>query len=198
MKSNIGKSSRKPHQGFTLIELAVVVAVIGVLIAIVAPTMLSGKESATAKQLLQTAQDASSHLMLLANAANMPPNTSFHTSGKSTTEVLFGGKTNVNSSYQAAWDSAGLKVITGTNDTTCTSGRYRVAGYCVQVEATSNSTNDFFVITSFTTVPSKVIAAIVGSLSSTATLSNTGSVEDNTVRVDYNTTNNSVSIRRQI
>lgn len=105
----ISKSSQK---GFTLIELGIVVAILGVLIMIMAPSLFGSTDGVKAKHLDSSAQKISNNLVMLSQTAGISTAVAGNpviAAGYTIEDVLFLGSTAVSATYQAAYASS--KVI---------------------------------------------------------------------------------------
>lgn len=137
-------SAARASRGFTLIEMVVVVAVIGVLIALVAPSLSTSRDGANSKLMASVAQQVANNWSLLTGTAGVSPNANI-TSGTSlnVAAVVFGGKTNLAVRYHPFWDQSGLLPISSgmVADANCSGdgGGYRVSNYCVTVTASANA-----------------------------------------------------------
>ena len=180
MRNKANRVARAAQQGFTLIEMVVVVAVIGVLIALIAPTLSGSRDGATAKLMASTAQQAASSLGLLTTTAGIDPNASLSSTATSATlgTILFGGKAGLNSTYHPAWDQAGLLPITAASpDTTncSTTGSYKVGPSCVAVSANATQA-----IITYSNVPTNIIKRLYQQIDPISTLT-TGTLGELTV-----------------
>lgn len=111
MKKAVSNFSRKAQRGFTLIELVVVVAIIGVLIALLAPSVTGSKNGARATLLTKTVQSVSSNWMLISQSCGTTTDVGSSpviTSGKKFEDVIFGGEVNVAAAYKSCYKQANV------------------------------------------------------------------------------------------
>lgn len=95
------------QRGFTLIELSVVIAIIGVLIAVLAPSLLGTTDSSKAQNYFSSANKIAMNWMMLTQTAGASTTVSGNpiiASGKTIEDVLFAGRTAVSATYLAAYD----------------------------------------------------------------------------------------------
>lgn len=109
MKPVLSSAKRCVQRGFTLIELAVVVAILGVLIVMLAPSVLGSKSSATANLLTKSAQSIADNWILVAQSCGTTTDAAASPvilSGKSMGDVIFGGSANVDTNYTSCYSQA--------------------------------------------------------------------------------------------
>ena len=122
--------SRKQN-GFTLLELVVVVGVLGVLIAVLAPNVSGSKDGANSTLLLKTAQDAGNNWMLINQACGTSTDVSTSPvilATKTAPDVVFGGVANVAAGYTACYNQARVRAMTDVAQPK-SGGGWTVAGY---------------------------------------------------------------------
>lgn len=99
------------QRGFTLIELIVVVAVLGVLIAIVAPNLVGSRDPASARLMAKTATDMARNWSLITQSAGVSTaitGSPLLGTGKTAMDLLCGGETTaaVPAGFQSAYRAA--------------------------------------------------------------------------------------------
>lgn len=123
------------QRGFTLLELVVVVAIIGVLIILVAPNLAGSKDSANAVLLLKTAQDIGNNWMLINQSCGTTTDATSSpvmASGKTAADVIFGGVNNVADTYKGCYNLSRVRPMLDAAQPK-TGGGWKVAGYDVTI-----------------------------------------------------------------
>jgi prepilin-type N-terminal cleavage/methylation domain-containing protein len=136
MKLNFRKFITASQRGFTLIELVVVVAILGVLIAIVAPNVIGTKDGANAQLLIKTAQNVSTNWSLIAQscgttttvASNPLPDAT-----KTPADVIFKGASEVHATYKNCYSQSKVLALTEVAQPGAAAGTYNIAGYAVDI-----------------------------------------------------------------
>lgn len=134
MKMNLLK--RRISNGFTLIELVVVVAILGVLIAVIAPNLVGSKDGANAQLLLRTASNVSVNWSLINQSCATPTTISgslIPASSKTVSDVIFGGSANVATAYTNCYAQSKVLALTDISQPSGSAGVYNVAGYSVSL-----------------------------------------------------------------
>lgn len=136
MKNATQKFKRNVQGGFTLIELVVVVAIVGILIAMLAPSILGTKNNANAALLSKTAQNVSNNWMLISQSCGTTTDATAGASpvvasGKTLGDVIFGGSANVETNYQACYKQAHVLAMSDAGQPK-SGGGWTVAGYEVE------------------------------------------------------------------
>ena len=122
------------QRGFTLLELVVVVAVVGVLISIFAPNLVSSKEGANAQLLLRVPSQMAQNWMLINQACGTSSAVSgspLTNTGKTVSDILFGGSANVAAAYTNCYAQSKVLPLTEVAQPSGSSGIYNVGGYTV-------------------------------------------------------------------
>jgi len=123
------------QRGFTLLELVVVVAIIGVLIAIVAPNVTGSKDGANAMLLTKTAQDIANQWMLIAQSCGTTTDTAsspVKATGKTAADVIFGGEANVAAAYKTCYKQSKVIPMADVGQPAA-GGGWKVAGYTTTI-----------------------------------------------------------------
>lgn len=104
------------HRGFTLIELVVVVAIVGGLILILAPSVTGNQTGPKAALISRVVEASAANWQLLANQAGVTTAISSNAvaatpSATGVAEVIFQGASKVSSTYTSAYTSSGIKPL---------------------------------------------------------------------------------------
>jgi len=135
MKQTRSVLRRGIQRGFTLLELVIVVAIIGVLIALVAPNVTGSKDGANAALLTKTAQDIANNWMLIAQSCGTTTDTAsspVKDTGKTAADVIFGGEANVAASYKTCYKQSKVLPMTDVGQPV-SGGGWKVAGYTTTI-----------------------------------------------------------------
>lgn len=141
MKKNFRKIITASQRGFTLIELVVVVAILGVLIAIVAPNVIGTKDGANAQLLIKTAQNVSTNWSLIGQSCGTSTGIASNplpAATKTPEDVVFLGLDAVHANYKNCYSQSKVLALTEVAQPGAAAGQYNVAGY--QVSFTGGGT----------------------------------------------------------
>lgn len=140
MKNNFQKFNAAAQRGFTLIELVVVVAILGVLIAIVAPNVIGTKDGANAQLLIKTSQNISTNWSLLNQACGTSTGISSNPladAAKAPEDVIFAGAAAVSAIYKNCYAQSKILALSEVAQPGA-SGAFNVAGYEVSFAGGGN------------------------------------------------------------
>jgi len=119
------------HRGFTLIELMVVMAIIGILIAVLAPIVKDALSPSKATGYISAADQINKTWTLITRSCGLSAAVSgskLPANGKTVSDVLFGGVANVATQFQACFGTSQAKTLTEIAIPTSTAGVYTVQG----------------------------------------------------------------------
>ena len=129
LRSNFNRFGKAAQKGFTLIELVVVVAVIGVLIAIVAPSITGSRDGANAQLLVRSANSIAQNWQMINQQCGT--NSAVATSPIGDMEdVVFAG-TGINAAYQPCYTQS--RVLPLTEISLSSGTGYSIANYPVTI-----------------------------------------------------------------
>lgn len=141
------------QRGFTLIELVVVVAVIGVLIAIVAPNITGSRDGANAQLMVRSANSIAQNWQMIHQQCGTNSAVTGNAVGD-IEDIIFAG-TGVNATYQACYTQA--RVLPLTEISVSTGTGFRIANYPVTI--TGGGTAPLSV--TYADVPETLVLSIV-------------------------------------
>ena len=163
---------RYAQQGFTLIELGVVVAIIGVLIAILAPSLLGTTDGSKAQNYFSSAHKIASNWMMLNQTAGTSTTVSGNPvigGGNTVEDVLFSGGSAVSANYLAAYNRSKILPLNEVGRPS-TSGGWEIDG--AKVSVSGGGTSPLQV--TYANVPDTIVLAMVQKYSNTTTALNSG------------------------
>ncbi len=111
----MNKMKRAAQRGFTLVELMIVVAIIGVLLAVLGPSMRGTTDGPKAQNYFASASKIAANWMMLTQQAGTSTAVAGNpiiAAGKTIEDVLFEGRTAVSATYAAAYDRSKLLALT--------------------------------------------------------------------------------------
>lgn len=147
------------QRGFTLIEMAVVLVILGILISIAAPGVLGSKDGATALQIPDAASKIATNLSLISQNCGLPTSVTGNAlpdTGKSLSDVLFGGGANVAATYTNCFTQSKVLPLAEIGLPTATAGVYSVGGYNVSLAGGGTSPLSI----TFAAVPDAIVLRI--------------------------------------
>lgn len=120
--------------GFTLIELIVVVAILGVIISMFAPTVSNSKDGANSQFLLKVPGNINENWSLInqsCGTSTIITGSVIPAAGKTVSDVIFGGVANVAATYTNCYMQAKVLPLTEVGQPSGSAGVYNVADYAV-------------------------------------------------------------------
>lgn len=113
--SKFKKAMRAVQRGFTMVELAIVVAVLGILAAVIFSNSSGSTDGVKALNYVTAASKLANSWKMFtqtAGVSTLSTNTALFASGKNAADVLIGGRANVATAYQPAYDASKIVPLT--------------------------------------------------------------------------------------
>lgn len=126
------KPQRRTAHGFTLIELVVVIAVIGILVALAAPKLGDFGKSARATKMNSAAFSIAQNWTLVTSKCGVTSAAASNpllVASKTAEDVIFEGAAAVAASHQACYAASKVVPLTALAEPGAAAGTYNVAGY---------------------------------------------------------------------
>lgn len=131
------------QRGFTMIELVIVIAVIGILFGVVASTTVGSKDGANSLLMLRAATNVASNWSLINQACGTTTAVASHpipAATKTVSDVIFGGGSNVAAAYTNCYGQSKVLALTEVSQPGASAGVYNVAGYAVTIAGGGTAT----------------------------------------------------------
>lgn len=184
----VGK--QKVQAGFTIIELMIVVAIIGILIVIFAPKLFGSKEASTAMMLDSSSTSIAGNISMMATACGTTTavgSSTIPASGKTMADVVFGGANYVSASSQACYNQAHVIAMSKVAQPDGAGG-WQIKGY--NVTLTGGGTNTLGIGTVISNVPDEIVLMLAQKYSPQLTA--LAASDTTSTNVQYGASNNGV------
>lgn len=173
----------KAQNGFTLIEISVVVAIMGVLAVFLAPRFMGQTDRSKAMNMMKLADSARSALEQYHTFCGTPQGVAGNTlpaSGKTIEDAIFGGDTNIDPQFlsptNTCVDRSGVKPMTDLAKKTGT-------GYASENNpVTLTDVTGGYTGAVFTSVPDTLLKELLATQTDAATLNSAGDSTGNRIR----------------
>ncbi|CAD7740056.1 prepilin-type N-terminal cleavage/methylation domain-containing protein [Xanthomonas phaseoli pv. dieffenbachiae] len=164
-------------QGFTLVELLIVVIILGIIMTIVVMNIVGNTVAARAKMLQRTAQATAQNVNLMSLTCGTSTailNSPIPASGRTMADVVFGGSENVATAYQTCYTQSSVRSM--RDGAARVGNTWQVESYPVTL---SGGGNDKIIVT-FQNVPDEVVLSLAqrfdGSITALASSDTTSDV----------------------
>ena len=171
------RRASKKQQGFTLIELAVVVIIIGILLVVIAPSIIGSQTGSKATLIQRIADTTANNWSLLASQAGTGTTVASNPialtpSATGVAEVLYEGQSMVAAAYLPAYTSTGIKAMNQLVAKTATG--YSVSG-TTGVAITLAGGGAAPMTITFASVPPEIVTNLIQKIQPSLTLVSDGS-----------------------